>query len=237
MPSSRPPSPPPRAGQIHLPLALPASYGRSDFVPAPCNAHALQMITRGDWPAGKLVLTGPEGAGKTHLLHIWANHHGAALLRATALEGADLPALAARTCVALDDTHQIAGQPRLEAALFHLHNLLAAGGGQLLLAARAPVRDWGLCLPDLASRLQAAAHVGLAAPDDALLAAVLTKLFADRQVTVSDTLVPYLLARMERSLGGAQRIVALLDAEALARKKPISRQLAADILNALADRG
>ncbi|MCC5960865.1 MAG: chromosomal replication initiator DnaA [Rhodobacteraceae bacterium] len=228
-------SPPFRAGQINLPLDLPASYSRADFVPAPCNAHALQMITQGGWPAGKLVLTGPEGAGKTHLLHVWAAEHDAALLRAQHLDGADLPALAERGNVALDDAHQIAGQPELEAALFHLHNLLAASGGQVLLGARAPVRDWGLRLPDLASRLQAAAHVGLAAPDDALLAAVLTKLFADRQVSVPDTLIPYLLPRMERSLGGALHIVALLDAAALARKKPISRNLAAEILNGLSD--
>ncbi|MBR3372257.1 MAG: chromosomal replication initiator DnaA [Rhodobacteraceae bacterium] len=228
-------SPPLRAGQIHLPLALPASYGRADFVAAPCNSHALHMITQGGWPAGKLVLTGPEGAGKTHLLHVWGAEQTAVLLRAPDLDSADVPALAQQGRVALDDAHQVAGHPAREAALFHLHNLLAAGGGQLLLAARAPVRDWGLRLPDVASRLQAAAHVGLAAPDDALLAAVLTKLFADRQVTVPDTLIPYMLARMERSLGGAQQLVARLDAEALARKKPISRTLAAEILNDLDD--
>lgn len=226
---------PTRAGQIHLPLALPASYSRADFVAAPCNAHALHMITQGGWPAGKLVLTGPEGAGKTHLLHVWVAEQGATLLRAQDLDGADLPALAAQGGVALDDAGQVAGHPAREAALFHLHNLLAAGGGQILLTARSPVRDWGLRLPDLASRLQAAAHVALAAPDDALLAAVLTKLFADRQVTIPDKLVPYLLPRMERSLAGAQQIVARLDAAALARKKPISRILAAEILNDMDD--
>ena len=58
------------------------------------------------------------------------------------------------------------------------------------MSARAPARDWAIALPDLSSRLGACAHVALAAPDDALLAAVLAKLFADRQVTVPDTLIP-----------------------------------------------
>ena len=224
------------AEQFHLPLALPASYRRGDFVIAPCNATALQMVLRPDWPAGKLVLSGPEGAGKTHLLHIWAEESGAALLQgAEDLRAADLPALGARIGVALDNAESVAGQPQAEAALFHLHNLLAAQGGKLLLAARAPVRDWGLRLPDLASRLLAASHVPLAAPDDALLEAVLVKLFADRQITIPDTLIPYLLARMERSLASAQHLVAKLDAEALARKKPVTRALAAEVMQGRLD--
>ncbi|MBN2758922.1 MAG: chromosomal replication initiator DnaA, partial [Rhodobacteraceae bacterium] len=69
-------------------------------------------------------------------------------------------------------------------------------------------------------------------PDDALLAAVLEKLFADRQVTIPDTLIPYLLPRMERSLAAAQALVARLDREALARGRPIGRSLAAELLGA-----
>ncbi len=216
--------------QMPMPLALPARLARADFVAAPCNAHALGMIERGDWPAGKLVLNGPEGSGKTHLLHVWAEAQQARMVAAAALREADCAALAAQGAVAIDDACGVAGDDAGETALFHLHNLLAARGGRLLLAARAPVRDWGLGLPDLASRLQAAAHVMLGAPDDALLAAVLTKLFADRQVSVPDALIPYLLPRMTRSLAAAQALVAQLDAEAIARKKPISLRLAADVM-------
>ena len=227
----------PRPTQIHMPLDLPARQSRDSFVVAPCNATALALIDQPDWPAGKLVLTGPEGAGKTHLLRIWASEAGAASLSGTNLGTADVDALAARRAVAVDDADGVAGSTAAEQALFHLHNLLAAQGGRLLVAARMPVRDWGLGLPDLASRLLAATHVALPPPDDGLLAAVLTKLFADRQVRVPDTLIPFLLARMERSLATAQVLVARLDAEALARKKPISRALAADVMQTSFDLG
>ncbi len=219
-----------RGTQLPMPLSLPVRLSRDDFVPAPCNAAALAMLDRGGWPQGKLVLTGPEGSGKTHLLHIWAGACGAVLLDSTALGATDPEALAAQGAGAIDDADACAGEVAAETALFHLHNLLAARGGALLLSARAPVRDWGIALPDLASRLHAAAHVGLGAPDDALLAAVLTKLFADRQLAVSDTLIPYLLARMTRSLAAAQMLVARLDAESLARKVPVGTRLAADVL-------
>lgn len=216
--------------QMPMPLALPVRLTRAEFKTAPCNAAALAMLEQGDWPQGKLVLTGPEGSGKTHLLHVWAGARDAVLMDAKVLGAADIAAIAAQGAVAIDDASQAAGHKANETALFHLHNLLAAQGGQLLLAARAPARDWGIVLPDLASRLQAAAHIGLGAPDDALLAAVLDKLFTDRQLNIPDTLIPFLLARMTRSLAAAQRLVAQLDAESMSRKKPVTVKLAADVM-------
>ena len=224
-----------RVPQMPMPLSLPVRLSRTDFVTAPCNAAAFAMLEGDDWPQGKLVLTGPEGAGKTHLLHIWAARRDALLLDGATLGAADPAQLAARGAVAIDGAAQVAGEPRAERALFHLHNMLASRGGHLLLAARAPVRDWGIALPDLASRLLAATHVSLGAPDDALLAAVLGKLFADRQLKVPDTLIPYLLARMTRSLAAAQTLVARLDAESMARKKPVSLRLAGDVLQTMQD--
>jgi chromosomal replication initiation ATPase DnaA len=219
------------SAQTPLPLSLPQSHSRADFVIAPCNAAARALISEGTLPAGKLLLTGREGSGKTHLLHIWAREQGAQVISGAMLAQADIPTLAAKGRVAIDDAdHLRATGPVAETALFHLHNLLAAQGGQLLLTARAPVRDWGLTLPDLISRLQATAHVALGAPDDTLLAAVLAKHFADRQVRVPDTLIPFLLARMTRSLAAAQEIASLLDTEAMARGKPITRTLAAEVL-------
>ena len=113
---------------------------------------------------------------------------------------------------------------------FHLHVLLARTGGVLLLTAAAPPRDWGLTLPDLMSRMQAAPVTRIEPPDDALLSAVLVKLFADRQLAVAPNLIPYLVARMPRSVGAARELVAALDAAALAEGRPVTRSLAAGLL-------
>lgn len=217
-------------GQGALALGLPARMGRKDFVPSACNAQALALLDR-PLPGGRLVLHGPQGSGKTHLAHIWANAHGAVRLDGAALAQADIPALVASGAVVLDDVAAGNVGPDRQTALFHLLNLAQAQAAQVLMVARLPARDWGVTLPDLASRLGACAHVALAPPDDALLAAVLAKLFADRQVVVPDTLIPYLLPRMERSLASAQDLVARLDTTALARGKPIGRALAAEMLH------
>jgi chromosomal replication initiation ATPase DnaA len=72
--------------------------------------------------------------------------------------------------------------------------------------------------------------VTLAPPDDALLSAVLVKLFADRQLAVGEGVIAYLLPRIERSLAGARGVVAELDKAALSRGRAVTKQLAAEIL-------
>lgn len=218
---------------------------RADFLISPANASALQAIDGWrDWPGAKLVLIGPEGSGKTHLARIWADGTAdgtavgtgegtgggaAAILSAADLARIDIAPLAGQRVVVEDA--QATGPN--EAALFHLHNLVTTSGGALLLTADKPPRDWGLSLPDLLSRMQAAALARLEAPDDALLASVLVKLFADRQVQVSPALVGFLVSRMPRSIGTARRLVAALDEAALAAGRPVTRSLAARVLDSL----
>lgn len=217
--------------QLAFDLPVRPALGRGDFLVAPPNALALATVERGDWPQGKLVLAGPEGAGKTHLAHVWAEQAGAAIVPADDLAAADIPALAARGAVAVEDADRIGGDAAAEAALFHLHNLLLAEGGRLLLTARTPPQRWRLALPDLASRMQAAGLAAIAPPDDVLLSAVLVKLFADRQLAVPPALIPWLVRRMDRSFAGAQRLVAALDARALAEGRPVTRALAQAVLD------
>ena len=203
---------------------------RADFYVTPANALALAAVDgwRG-WPNNKMLLVGPEGAGKSHMAQIWANQASAALVPAVDLATADIPALAAVGAVCIEDAEMLAGNLVAEEALFHLHNALAVSG-HLLVTAKTPPRDWGLTLPDLSSRMQATALTRLESPDDALLTAVLGKLFADRQIAISANLIPYLVVRMDRSIAAARQLVDALDARALSQHRPITRAMAGEIL-------
>jgi chromosomal replication initiation ATPase DnaA len=70
----------------------------------------------------------------------------------------------------------------------------------------------------------------MAPPDDALLRAVLVKLFSDRQLAVDESLIGYVALRIERSFAAAQAVVARLDEEAMRHKRPLTRVFAAEIL-------
>jgi DnaA regulatory inactivator Hda len=225
--------------QLLLELGHPTAYRAEDFLEAPGNARALAWLRRwpDGWPGPALVVHGPAGCGKTHLARIWAERAGARWIEGPVLAArADPHGLlgdAARAAV-VDDADRGTGAG--EVALLHLYNLVVQERrGHLLLTARAPVGAWPVALPDLRSRLRAAPAVAIEPPDDALLGAVLVKLFADRQLRVGREVVEYLTSRMERSFAAAGRLVAELDAAALRERRPVTLPLAREVMGRLFD--
>ncbi len=215
--------------QLILDLGHRPALGERDFLVAPCNQAAVQWLDRWpDWPAPALAIHGPAGCGKTHLARVFAARSRAPILEAERVTTASVPARLgeARACV-VDDADRADAEP-----LLHLYNLIAERGGHLLLTAREPPARWPGLLPDLRSRLAAAPAVGVSAPDDALLAALLVKLFADRQLAVGEEVVLFLVRQMERSFDAARRLVADLDAAALRDRRSITIPLARSVLSA-----
>lgn len=216
--------------QLSFELPAKVALGRDDYFVSPANALAVAMIDAPqNWPGGKLVLSGPEGAGKTHLVHVWAAQTGARIVKARDVCEAEVPALA-QGPVAVEDVPEIATNADAQTALFHLHNLVLAEGHHLLLTGRAAPHLWALPLPDLQSRIDAAQHVALDHPDDSLLTAVLAKLFDDRQIVPRPDVIPFLVRHMDRSLNTAARMVARLDQVSLQERQSLSRKLAARLL-------
>ena len=214
--------------QLSLALGHRESFDRADFLCGRGNETALALVDHWiDWPARALALTGAEGSGKSHLAAIWAQAAGARVIAARALDAASVPQTLATGALAIED----ADRGKLdEAALFHLLNLAREQAAYVLITARRPPASWPTKLPDLASRLRALPTVALDPPDDVLLAAILVKLFADRQLVVDERLIEFLVNRIERSFAAAQAAVAELDSEALRLKRPVSRALAAEIM-------
>ena len=214
-------------GQLALDLGHRPALGRDDFLVASSNEEAVAWIDRWpDWPGPALAVCGLEGAGKTHLAHVWCARAGADLVGPDL--DVDLEALAGRErpCLALDDAEGMPG----EDALLHLFNFVTEKRGHLLLTGREPPARWPVVLPDLASRLRAIAVTSLGPPDDDLFAAVLVKLFSERQLQVGEDVIFYLVTRLERSFAAARAGVESLDRHALAASRRVTVPLAGEVL-------
>ncbi len=215
------------AEQLNLPLATRPAHGRDDFFVAPANSTVLAAVEDWrNWPSSTLALVGPSGSGKTHLAHVFA-----ALSGASVIDGVDLHidkvADIAVGPLAIDGADQVTD----EACFFHIYNLMAAKRYPLLLTSDAPPTRWKVGLADLVSRLGTVPVAEISQPDDMLLTAVLAKHFADRGIAPPSQLIPYHVARIERSLGAAAQIVEKLDKMALSEGRPIGKQMAARVLD------
>lgn len=217
--------------QLSFDLPVVPALGRDDFMIAPSNGMAVAMIENTQsWMNGKLVLCGPSGAGKTHLAHVWAGTHNGKVLSAIDLTDTDIPTLAT-TPLVIEDLPTIATSDAAQTALFHLHNLMQSTQQPLLMTGTGTPNYWGMSLADLQSRIDAAGVAKLDAPDDTLLGAVIAKQFADRQLMPRADVIPYLVLRIDRSFSAARDVVAALDARSLATRKPVTRALAAQVLD------
>ncbi|SOC39682.1 hypothetical protein SAMN05892877_106140 [Rhizobium subbaraonis] len=219
------------AEQLPLEFQHVPSSGRDDLlISDPLSAAVSVVDAWPNWPSPVVILAGPIGSGKTHLASIWRERSGAAEIRPREGEGAE--EMAAAGPVLFEDADRCGFDDR---SLFHVINNVRQNGNTLLMTSRLWPMSWPVELPDLRSRLKAATVVEIGEPDDELLSQVIVKLFADRQLFVDDRLVAYMVARMERSLDAAQKVVDRLDRLALARGSRITRALAQEVLGQMAE--
>ncbi len=221
----------PGPGQLPLNFPHKVALGSEDFFISASNESAYDLISAWpNWPKRNLMLVGPSGSGKTHLAAIWSHMVSATVVTAADLTSDAVPGLAEHAALVIED---LPGAELDDTVLFHLLNLLNEHRRSLLITTTDFSSSWPVKLPDLASRLRAVPVIELGRPDEPLLRAVLVKLFADRQLAVEETVVSFLLTRMERSIADARRLVELIDRKALSDKSRVTRPFVSKLMKDL----
>ena len=215
--------------QLPLALCFPPAMSREDFVVSPANCEALGFIESWpDWTVAIAALHGPPGCGKTHLASIWQAMTGA---RRISANDVSLAAVRSRAALVIEDVDSAEPTRDRDSVLFAA---MQTAGHQfpLLLTGLAAPPHWPCVLPDLASRFSAIAALQVQAPDDRLLAGLARKLFADRQLVVTDEVIDHMLFLLERSPGTVRDFVAEADAAALSEARPVNLSLVRRLLAA-----
>lgn len=169
-----------------------------DLLSGAHSAAALRIAGKPEgWATPVLCITGPDKCGLSFLAEAWANRFGGVVLTAAELARAGRRGLdpLAGHHVAFDDADIAAG--RHEEALLSLINLVAAGGGRLLLTAHRPPSQWRTGSADLKSRLNALPVGEIGQPDDAVIRARLEIAAARRFLRLAPETLNYLVPRLE----------------------------------------
>jgi DnaA family protein len=225
------PVPPGAVAQLPLALRFPPDQRFETFAAAPAGALAqLRAQARGEDAPGGILVCGPAGTGKTHLLlaacaEAEAVGHRTAYLPLVAAAGRLRDALDAfeqADLLALDGLDAIAGDREDEIALFDAHNRARDAGRRLLYAARHAPDALGLALPDLRSRLGQCARIALEPLDDAGRADVLRLRAQRRGLQLEDAAIEWLLRRVDRDLASLTALFDRLDRESLAAQRRLT---------------
>ncbi|MEL6225926.1 MAG: hypothetical protein AAFR01_02780 [Pseudomonadota bacterium] len=226
-----------RPRQLVFDLPVRSALGAEDFLVTSANQAAVDLVDAWPaWPSPALIITGPPGAGKTHLATVWRTAAGGESVVFNALDETALDRFAEARAIVVENVHTgVAASPNghAERLLFHLLNTARERGGHVLMTSRVPAGALDIALPDLRSRLRALPAAALHEPDDALLQGLLVKLFTDRQISIEPGIIAYLLKTMERSAEAARNLVAAVDHAALTDRRRVTRALVGDVLRSL----
>jgi DnaA family protein len=228
--------------QLPLPLVLAPHHRFSTFVGGSANRALLAHLAAlgGERRSEMLWIWGETAAGKTHLLQaVCAARPERRAMYVGLREYVDrepdiLEGLEQLDLIALDDVGAVLGNAGWNTALFALINAVQAEAACLVCAASAPPAALKFKLPDLASRVSAAAvyEVRPLADSDRILA--LQRHAAARGLELSADAAQYLLRRVPRDMRGLCDWLAALDTASLAAQRKLTVPL---IRQTLADRG
>jgi hypothetical protein len=194
-------------GQIALPLAPGGAGSASRIVLGNANRVAIEaMAVAASWPFRTAVLAGQPRSGKS-LIARWFAESGAG--------------------EAIDDAGSLD-----ETELFHRWNRAQESATPLLLV-HSGQGEWKVGLPDLASRLGAALHLEIGAPDDAMLTELIALHAEQRGLPLGPDASAYLVPRLERSHMGVERLIAAIDRLSLERKQAPTLSIWRDALEAV----
>jgi DnaA family protein len=221
--------------QLVFELTAPEPPSFDNYVPGR-NAEvvaALARLAHGGISETGVLLWGEPGAGKTHLLRATVREVEAGGGRATLLgdpadlEGADIGKLAAERLVAVDRVE--AASAAAQGRVFTLYNALAAAGGRLLAASRAPLAALSL-REDVRTRLGWGLVYEVLPLTDAEKPSALVDYARRRGFALSDDVIRYLLAHGRRDMTTLCATLAALDRHSLATKRPVTVPLLRDWL-------
>jgi DnaA family protein len=224
--------------QLPLGVRLPDRALFASFLPGrngEALAHA-RAVAAGE-ARGLTWLSGPGGAGKTHLLQAICAAAGARVpagyvpLKQVAHLGVEvLDGLAQLPCLCLDDLECVAGELAWERRLFGLLREAEEAGGAMVVAASAPPALVRWALPDLGSRCAAGTVFALRALEEAEQHAALTLRARLRGLELPEETWQWLRRRYPRDMRQLYELLDTLDEAALAAQRRLTVPFIREVL-------
>jgi DnaA-homolog protein len=218
--------------QLSLPVRLADAASFDNFLVCPqnsgCVARLRQFLARS---GASMLIHGPAGSGKTHLLQACCQQveaSGDSIVYLPLAAVLDYPpqdlfaGLEQASLLCLDDISAMAGRRDWEEALFHLFNRCRESATRLLMSAALPPADMGLALADLRSRLEGDFLMRIDAPDDDSLIEALMLRARNRGMAMDPELARYIWQRSPRGMDALLAVLERLDAASLSAGRRLS---------------
>ena len=203
------------------------NFKDDDFYVSKSNKNNFDILS--NWPKWEknfLNITGDKYSGKTHLINIFIKKFKGIKLDADSLSEKDLTKIKIYENIILENLSENVD----EKLIYTLLNIIDIDNKYIIITSEKPIVEINFSLSDLKSRTKNFIIQKIEKPDDELMFALILKNLSDRQISIDEKLINFIIKRIDRSYGNIFDFIYKIDELSLKRKKPIDFRLIREVL-------
>ena len=203
------------------------NFNDDDFYISKSNEHIIKLFNIWPkWEKNFLNICGERFSGKTHLINIFLKKYNGTKFEAKYLNNDIFKLVKIHQNIILENLDKNID----EKILFTLLNIVDQDNKYLIVTSDIPIVSINFKLPDLKSRSKNFLLQYIEKPDDNLIYALILKYLSDRQITLNQKLINYIIKRIDRSYRKIFDFIYKVDEISLKRKTPIDLKIIKDVL-------
>ncbi len=203
------------------------NFERKDFYISKSNEHIFNLLN--NWPKWEknfLNISGEKFSGKTHLINIFLRKFNGIKIDSNFLKNDHLKEIKIYQNVIVENlTKEID-----ENLIYTLINIIDQDNKYLIITSEEPIVNINFNLDDLKSRAKSFLLQNIDKPDDELIFALILKNLSDRQISLDNKLINYLIKRIDRSYSKIFDFIYKIDEISLKKKKSIDLKIIKEVL-------
>ena len=203
------------------------NFKNDDFYLSKSNKHVFDFLNIWPkWERNFVNVTGEKLSGKTHLMNIFLNKNKGIKLEGKALENDDLNKIKIYENIVIENLSSDVD----EKLLYSFFNLVEQDNKFIIVTSVKPIVNITFDLKDLKSRAKNFILLNIEKPDDELIFAIILKNLSDRQISLDDKFIEFIVKRIERSYSKIYDFIYKIDQLSLKKKKSIDFKIIKEVL-------
>ncbi len=192
------------------------NFKNEDFYLSKSNKHVFDFLNLWPkWEKNFVNVVGEKLSGKTHLINIFLQKNKGIKFEGKSLQNDDLKKVKIYENIIIENLSS-----NLDEKLFYsLFNLIEQDNKFIIVTSVKPIVDIAFDLKDLNSRAKNFILLNIKKPDDELIFAIILKNLSDRQISLDDKFIEFIIKRIERSYSKIHDFIYKIDQLSLKKKK------------------
>ena len=203
------------------------NFKNEDFYLSKSNKHVFDFLNKWPkWERNFINIIGEKFSGKTHLMNIFLQKNKGIKFEGKYFQNDDLKKIKIYENIVIENLSS-----DIDEKLFYsLFNLIEQDNKFIIVTSIKPIVNIAFNLEDLKSRAKNFVLLNIEKPNDDLILAIIIKNLSDRQISLDDKFVEFIVKRIDRSYSKIHDFIYKIDQLSLKKKKSIDFKIIKEVL-------